>query len=105
MRSRSCADSAPPICTTSRERTWVDEVGHHCVADDVGGDPAGHFVVLHGYDAAHRIVFVADPLHPNPMAPTNQYPVPLDRLISSILLGIVTHDANLLTITPKPSSS
>lgn len=69
--------------------------------DDEGGDPTGHFVVMHGFDPIKRTVLIADPLHPNPLAPTNKYVAPLSRVTSSILLGIVTYDANLLMIVPK----
>jgi hypothetical protein len=69
--------------------------------DDVHGEPAGHFVVLCGYDRATRSVLVADPQAPNPMAPTHQYPVNIDRLVCSILLGNLTYDDNLLLLTPK----
>ncbi len=72
--------------------------------DDVGGDPTGHFVILHGYDPVRRTVLVADPLHPNPMAPTNKYVAPLSQVTSAILLGILTFDANLLMIMPADHS-
>jgi hypothetical protein len=72
--------------------------------DDVGGEPAGHFVVLSGYDAARREVMVADPLHDNPRYGSRYYRVRMDRLIGAILLGIVTYDANLLAITPAGRS-
>lgn len=75
------------------------EKGANMDYDDVGGEPSGHFVVLCGYDRAARTVLVADPLLPNPMAPTNQYAVNIDRLVCAILLGILTYDANLLIIT------
>jgi hypothetical protein len=68
--------------------------------DDVGGEPAGHFVVLDHYDEETRSVDVADPLASNPTFPQPHYVVPAPRLIASILLGIVTYDANLLLIEP-----
>jgi len=68
--------------------------------DDVGGNPSGHFVVLSGYDRAQREVLVADPLHDNPAFGSHYYRVRMDRLIASILLGILTYDANLLVLTP-----
>ena len=71
--------------------------------DDLRGEPGGHFVVLCGYDKIKRTVMVADPLLPNPYAPGNKYEVKLDRLICSILLGILTYDAKLLIIEPKTS--
>lgn len=69
--------------------------------DDVRGSPSGHFVVLHGYDPKTREVSVADPLHDNPRFGSQYYRVAINRLTASILLGILTYDANLLVITPK----
>lgn len=69
--------------------------------DDTGGEPVGHFVVLSGYDPETREVLVADPLHDNPRFGSRYYRVGVDRLISAILLGIVTYDANLLILRPK----
>lgn len=68
--------------------------------DDIRGEPVGHFVVLTGYDRLAREVIVADPLHDNPGFQTHTYRVGSDRLISSILLGIVTYDSNLVIIHP-----
>jgi hypothetical protein len=75
------------------------EYGHEY--DDVRGRPVGHFVVLSGYDRASREVMVADPLGDNPRFGAQYYRVRMDRLIASILLGIVTYDANLIVITPR----
>jgi hypothetical protein len=72
--------------------------------DDVRGVPQGHFVVLCGWDEASRHVFVADPLRPNPFSSEPVYSVSVDRLIASILLGIVTYDANLILIRPRQGS-
>lgn len=69
--------------------------------DDVRGDPQGHFVVLCGYRRQRRQVIVADPFLENPGAPGNHYVVSLDRAVGAILLGVLTHDANLLMIEPK----
>lgn len=68
--------------------------------DDVQGEPLGHFVVLSGYDKDKREVMVADPLHDNPGFGQQNYSVTLERLITSIMLGIVTYDANLLVLEP-----
>jgi hypothetical protein len=68
--------------------------------DDVRGEPAGHFVVICGYDAEAREALIADPLDPNPVSQDLIYPVKLERLVASILLGIVTYDANLVVIEP-----
>jgi len=40
-------------------------------------------------------------LSPNPVAPTQLYPVNIDRVIGAILLGVLTYDANLLVIHPR----
>lgn len=97
-----CGLSSTYLYQERRER-WQprDEAGRTSVSDDVGGDPAGHFVVLHGYDPIHGNVLIADPLYPNPFAAAHNYHAPLSRLTSAILLGIVTYDSNLLTLVPR----
>ena len=78
------------------------EYGPESEYDDVRGIPGGHFVVLCGYDMASRDVLVADPYNPNPLGKgTHYYEVGINRLICSILLGVLTYDANLLVIS-KP---
>lgn len=77
------------------------EYGPKADYDDVRGDPAGHFVVLCGYDKTSREILVADPLLPNPFTENNYYSVNIDRVICAILLGILTYDANLVVIKPK----
>ncbi|TWT49594.1 Peptidase C39 family protein [Rubripirellula amarantea] len=96
-----CGLSATYLYQESRQRAAIVDGIHRSIDDDVIGDPMGHFVVLHGYDPAKQVVLIADPLHPNPMAPTNKYPAMLSRVTSAILLGIVTYDANLMTIRPR----
>ncbi|MCO8121853.1 hypothetical protein NHH03_08910 [Stieleria sp. TO1_6] len=100
-----CGLSATYLYNEARERPHRNDDRHESISDDIAGDPTGHFVILHGYQPADRVVLVADPLHPNPMAPTNKYPASLWRVTSAILLGIVTYDANLLTITPASTGS
>ena len=72
--------------------------------DAVGGQPTGHFVVINGLDRSQRQVTIADPLQANPTFSPHVYSVSIDRLINSILLGILTYDANLLIIQPKSAS-
>ncbi len=76
------------------------EYGPDDTPDDVRGFPAGHFIVLAGYDWARRKVLVADPYGPNPFSRTQEYWINVDRVVNAVLLGIVTHDANLLVISP-----
>ncbi|MDA8251212.1 MAG: hypothetical protein M0Z28_18860 [Rhodospirillales bacterium] len=72
------------------------EYGPHAEADDIRGTPGGHFVVLAGYDRPARTVLVADPY-----GPARDYWIKIDRAVGAILLGVVTHDANLLLIRPR----
>ncbi len=73
----------------------------NCEYDDVAGEPSGHFVVLHGYDRDTKEVFVADPWKPNPLRGDHYYSVQIPHVVNSILLGILTYDANLLVIEPR----
>jgi hypothetical protein len=66
--------------------------------DDVRGVPCGHFVVIFGMENGQAMV--ADPLEDNPLHGDHLYEVPVDRLLSAILLGIVTYDATLLAVEP-----
>ncbi len=68
--------------------------------DSIKGEPVGHFVIINGYDKAANKIYLADPMNPNPLQ-SQYYSVSFDRLINSIMLGIVTYDANLLVIEPK----
>jgi hypothetical protein len=78
----------------------VREYGPNDVPDDIRGLPAGHFVVIAGYDRKKRSVLVADPYGLHPYGPSHEYWTGIDRVIGAVLLGIVTHDANLLVVYP-----
>jgi hypothetical protein len=80
------------------------EYGPQDRPDDIRGEPAGHFVVLSGYDRRERKVQVVDPYDPHPHGPNRRYWISIDRVIGATLLGIVTYDANLLVITPKSTA-
>jgi len=80
------------------------EFGTDDEPDDVRGSPAGHFVVLAGWDKRKRKVLVVDPYQPHRYGPALQYWLSVDRVIAAILLGIVTHDANLLVVYPRNDS-
>lgn len=78
------------------------EYGDDDEPNDIRGEPQGHFVVLAGYDADDRVVHVADPYLENPMRRrAHHYEVDIDRVIGSILLGVLTYDAVLLVVRPK----
>jgi len=73
--------------------------------DDVRGHPVGHFVVIAGWDERHRRVLVVDPYQPNPYGSSHEYWIGVDRVVGAILLGIVTHDANLLVVYPRRATA
>lgn len=72
--------------------------------DSIKGVPVGHFVIINGYDDQNNCAYLADPMNPNPRK-SQYYNVSFDRLINSIMLGIVTYDANLLIIEKKDTSA
>lgn len=77
------------------------EVGEtKLVEDDLRGVPQGHFVVLSGWDPERRTIRVADPLEDNPGFQEHIYWLPVERVITAILLGVLTYDANLLILDP-----
>jgi hypothetical protein len=77
------------------------ECGPDDTPDDIHGVPVGHFVVIAGHDAVRRRVLVVDPYQPNPYGRSHEYWISIDRVVAAILLGIVTHDANLLVVYPR----
>lgn len=70
--------------------------------DDILGFPAGHFVVIAGYDHERDRLLVVDPYEPNPYGwpQRHEYWISATRVVAATLLGIVTHDANLLIVRP-----
>ncbi len=90
--------SATYLYSSAREHFTPDGVGTY---DDVRGTPCGHFVVLCGYNEKNKRVVVADPHRENPLSHNNYYTVSSHHLINSIMLGVITYDANLLIIEPK----
>jgi len=80
----------------------VDE-GGRLRYDSVRGEPTGHFVVVHGYDAASDTAQVADPLHENAFGSHN-YRVGVQRLLGAVMLGVLTYDGNLLVLEPPAGS-
>jgi hypothetical protein len=79
------------------------EYGPDDVPDDIRGLPSGHFVIIAGYDRERRKLLVVDPYQLNPYASTHEYWLSIERVVGAVLLGIVTHDANLLIIHPAHS--
>lgn len=88
------------LCSTYLYRS-MREVGAENRDDDVRGEPTGHFAVLCGYNKDERSVLVADPYQLNPVSHSQYYSLSIERVVCSILLGILTYDANFLIIEPK----
>lgn len=90
---------------TGLSATWLygsaREIPQFDIYDSIKGEPAGHFVVITGFDEAKNTALITDPNEPNPLGQGKVYSVSFPRLINSIMLGIVTYDANLLIIEPK----
>ncbi|WP_089398498.1 hypothetical protein [Noviherbaspirillum humi] len=76
------------------------EFGPDDTPDDIRGLPSGHFVIIAGYERSRRRLLVVDPYQQNPYASTHEYWLSIERVVGAVLLGIVTHDANLLIIQP-----
>lgn len=107
---RSLLQSGRPILTGLSATYLYDSVREAVVGrgteyDDLRGEPVGHFVVLSGYDPASQQVTVSDPLHDNPKFGTHEYDVRIERVLGAILLGVLTHDANLLILDPPMTDS
>jgi len=88
------------LCSTYLYRS-MRELGAENRDDDVRGEPSGHFAVLCGYNSEERSVLVADPYQLNPVSHSQYYSLSIERVVGSILLGILTYDANFLIIVPK----
>ena len=80
------------------------EYGPNDEPDDIRGLPSGHFVVIAGYDRKKRNLLVVDPYDLHPYGPSHEYWINIDRVLGAVLLGIVTHDANLLLIHPPQAT-
>ena len=89
--------SATYLYQSARER----DVDGRALYDDLYGEPAGHFVVISGYNPVLRCARVSDPYQANPVAGGHYYDVDLPLLVGSIFLGIVTFDANILLLRPS----
>ena len=58
-------------------------------------------MIIAGWNSRSRRVLVLDPYQPRRYGLALQYWLGIERVINAILLGIVTHDANLLVIYPS----
>ncbi len=82
-------------------REYVIEETNQQVVDDVKGYPEGHFVLIQQYDRQTQMLTLMDPYEKNPFSKELKYTISLDHLQTAIMLGVLTHDANMLIITKK----
>lgn len=87
--------SATYLYNCSRE---IEVSGTDSAYDSERGYPTGHFVIATGISNDRLNITLADPYLNNPRAKTQIYTVPTQRFINSIMLGILTYDANILIL-------
>ncbi len=93
--------SATHLYQTQREVT--DNKTDKTTYNDEQGYPSGHFVVLTGYN--QKNFHLADPYIPTPHSKDNYYHIAKDRVITAILLGILSYDGNIVVIQPKKTTT
>jgi hypothetical protein len=92
--------SSTYLYQTARENPLTTE------DDDIGGYPAGHFVVVSGFDEYSQYVTINDPFRRNPFSKGEEsYQVDFGHFMASILLGVVTYDANLMIVSPREAKT
>lgn len=91
----------PVICGVSATYLYraPREISETNSYDDVNGVPQGHFIVVNGISNGNQQVKISDPYDQNPLSDRSKYEASTHRLIGSLLTGIVTYDANLITFT------
>lgn len=90
-----CGLSATYLYKSPRE---FDNKSHF---DDVRGEPQGHFVVLVDISKDLKKVKLCDPLEQHNIRGGSSYTTDTYKLINSILIGVITYDANLIAIKSK----
>lgn len=68
--------------------------------DDIKGELTGHFIIADNIDSKDR-VSISDPFGANPLSKDNYYHVSAQKFINAINLAIISHDANMLLISPQ----
>ena len=103
---QSLQDNGPLICGLSSTYLYMSkrELDINNEYDDIYGEPQGHFVILNGMSADLQTVSVTDPYEQNPISPARKYQISTSHFINSILIGVITYDANILIIRKKGQS-
>jgi hypothetical protein len=107
---RRCLDRKVPLLSgvsatylykNMRDYTSDD---NQVVYDEWLGAPTGHFVVIRGYELNTQSLSIADPYTPHPLSSDHYYSVDFLHWLHAHLLGIVTYDAELVSIEPSTLS-
>jgi len=91
----------PILCGLSATYLYRNKREFQDRYDDVRGAPVGHFVVICGYYPRSDKFLVRDPSSHIPFSRSGRYSVDAERLVTAILLGDVTYDADLLVLAKK----
>ena len=117
IQSQPTDSTCGPTCLHAVYQYWNDTISLEQVIGEVGadlassdsndlaGDPAGHFVVLYGIERTGNKIWIADPLTTNPLGDEHLYYASFEKVLAALFLGIVTYDANLLTVRPRRSET
>lgn len=100
---KSLNEFGPMICGLSATYLYMSqrEHGDTCQYDDINGEPQGHFVVIKGINANLDKVHIADPMSTNPITGQANYEVDTQHFINSLLIGVITYDANFIALYPS----
>lgn len=83
----------------------VREWGPNNEPDDIHGVAQGHFVVFSNYDPYTMTLNVSDPYFSSKdisgTAVSRHYRFPLTHVVSAVMLGVLTYDANIIVIRPR----
>lgn len=83
------------------------EWGPNDEPDDIRGLAQGHFVVFSDYDPLSMTLHVADPYFYSRndlgTSESRYHRFPLTHVVSAVMLGVLTYDANLIVVRPQPS--
>lgn len=100
---RLLKEVGPVICGVSGTYLYKcpREINETCKDDDVCGYPQGHFVVLNGVSGSLKYVDIVDPFQNNPLGKGQRYKLEVNDFIHALLIGVITYDANIITIRRK----
>lgn len=105
LLARLAEGGRPVLAGVSATYLYGSTREHDGKADDVQGEPVGHFLVVRSVDLEADAVSIADPYLGGGRFDGRYYQVGVQRFLTALLLGIVSYDANLLVLTPPRGTS